>query len=132
MTVFVLFIFVLLDYLWLHFAVGLLPIQKGHFLSRQSSALTTPIWWASTLAWLIMPLGIIFFVFPRVSIRRPLLSALSWGFLYGVILFAIYDLARYSAGLEWPTQFIIVDIFWGGVLCGLVTCCVFLLDSWFG
>ena len=61
-----------------------------------------------------MPGGIIFYALPRVVPAKPVITALGWGFLYGVTVYPVYDLTNRATLWEWPIRLAIVDIGWGG------------------
>jgi uncharacterized membrane protein len=104
--------------------------ELGSLARRQGDALN-PIWWAVMAVYLILPLGIIWFVLPRVSDTSPLLSAALWGLVFGVITYGIYDLTNYATLDKWSLRYVVVDIAWGGTICGLATITVSTLDRWF-
>lgn len=73
--------------------------------------------------YLLIPLGIVLFVLPRVSPACPAVSGFLWGGLYGITLYGVYDIANLSALEKWPVKMALVDSAWGGVICSIVTCC---------
>ncbi|MHC4626950.1 MAG: DUF2177 family protein, partial [Planctomycetota bacterium] len=58
-------------------------------------------------------------------------SALFWGFIYGIVLYGVYDMTNYSLVSKWSLRMSIVDILWGGVINAVVTCAAAFLDRWF-
>ena len=52
---------------------------------------------------------------------------MGWGFLYGITVYAVYDLTNRATLREWPARLAAVDIAWGGVLCAVVTAVAVLL-----
>jgi len=99
-------------------------------LARRVGDSLTPVYWAASAVYLVIPLGIVLFALPRVSPQNVMSSALFWGFLYGVTLYAVYDLTNYSLIKDWPLKLSFADIAWGGVLCALMTYVAALLDGW--
>jgi uncharacterized membrane protein len=119
-----------LDYLWLGLlASGLYKRQLGSFL-RLSGGGLDPVVWAALVVYLAIPLGVVLFALPRVSAANPVGSALFWGAIYGLILYAVYDMTNYSLVRDWPLSLSLIDIGWGGVLNALATLAAALLDRW--
>jgi uncharacterized membrane protein len=120
----------ILDYLWLGVvASGLYKRELGSFLRMSGDALD-PIFWAALVVYLAIPLGVVAFALPRVSEDNLLWSSLFWGALYGLVLYAVYDMTNYSLVKNWPLNLSLVDICWGGVLNAAATCAAALLNRW--
>lgn len=110
-------IFLLIDLTWLGFVMAKFYNTQLGDLARRSGESLAPHWPSALLVYLAIPAGIVLFVLPRVTGH---LDALMFGALFGLILYATYDLTNYSTLANWPIQLVIVDIVWGAVLCGLV------------
>ena len=124
-------VFVAMDAIWL----GVLTkefykTEFGALARRQGDALN-PIWWAVLVVYLMLPLGVIWFVLPRVSGANPLLSAAMWGFVFGVFTYGIYDLTNYATLDNYSLRLVVVDMLWGGTICGVATIAASALDRWF-
>lgn len=112
-------IVVAIDFLWLGVIMaGFYKSELGPLARRVGDSLA-PVKWAAVAVWLLIPLGIILFALPRISASDPYLTGVGWGFLYGIILYAVYDLTNYALLDRWSLKMTVVDILWGGVLCGL-------------
>jgi len=119
-----------LDYLWLGvFASELYKKELGPFL-RMSGASLQPIPWAAVMVYLAIPAGLVLFVLPRVSPEQMTGSALLWGALYGIVVYAVYDMTNYSLVRDWPLRVSLIDIGWGGVLNALGALAAAWLDRW--
>src|SRR5690349_21898550 len=94
-------LFMALDAVWL--GVVMSEFYKGELgsLARRQGDALTPIWWAVVAVYMILPLGILWFVLPRVSDASATLSAALWGIAYGVITYGIYDLTNYATLDNW-------------------------------
>jgi uncharacterized membrane protein len=119
-----------LDAVWL--GVLMTEFYKGELgsLARRSGDALSPIWWAAAGVYIILPLGIIWFVLPRVSDASPLMSAALWGIAFGVITYGVYDLTNYATLDKWSLRYVVVDIAWGGTICGIATLASSTLDRW--
>jgi len=126
----VLVIFLAIDLTWL--GVLMAKFYKAELgpLARRSGEAMAPVWWAAFLVYILIPLGIMLFVVPRVSPENLAASALGWGFLYGVILYGVYDLTNYSLIDRWPWRMTLVDMAWGGFICAVTSYVAVILDRW--
>lgn len=82
-------------------------------------------YWAAGIVYLFLSLGINLFVIAKVD---SISSALVWGFLFGICVYGIYDFTNMSTLKDWPLTLSIVDVFWGGFICGLTTLAVYLVS----
>ena len=123
-------IFLLIDLTWLgKIMVNFYKSEIGT-LARLKGDSLAPVLWAAAVVYLLIPLGIVLFAVPRVDAQNIFVSSLFWGFVYGVTLYGVYDLTNYSLLDKYPLRLTIVDIAWGGVLCGAVTCVAAVIDRW--
>jgi uncharacterized membrane protein len=124
------FVFLILDYIWLgRIMAGFYKEQLGT-LARWSGETLTPHIPSAVVVYLLIPLGIVLFALPRVADEQLLCSALMWGFVYGIILYGVYDMTNYSVLAQWPPKLAFVDILWGGVVNSLATLAAAYADKW--
>ena len=114
-------IFLLLDYLWLGRLMQWFYVRELGDLARLEGETIKPRLLAAAGVYLALPGGIVLFALPRVDPANPVWSALGWGFVYGVTVYAVYDLTNRATLRHWPVKMAAVDICWGGVLCASVT-----------
>ena len=113
--------YVLIDFIWLGVIMsGFYKSQLG-LLARRVGESLAPIWWAAIIVYLIVPIGIIIFVLPKVAGTGSIWPVILWGFLFGVITYGVYDLTNYAILKDWPVKFMVVDILWGGVVCAIIS-----------
>ena len=123
--------FVALDAIWLGILMpGFYKTEFGSLARRQGDALT-PILWAMLAVYLMLPLGVIWFVLPRLSEANRLSSSALWGFVFGLFTYGIYDLTNYATLNGYSLRLVSVDMLWGGVICGVSTIVAAALDRWF-
>ena len=123
-------VFLVIDLTWLGMVMVNFYKSELGSLARRTGDSLNPVWWAATIVYLVIPLGIVLFALPRVTTENPFGSSLLWGFLYGATLYAVYDFTNYSLLKGWPLRMTLVDIAWGGVLCAIVTYVASLIDRW--
>jgi len=124
-------IFLLLDYLWLGRLMQGFYLRELGELARREGDVIKPRLLAAAGVYFALPGGIVLFALPRVDPLNPLWSALLWGFLYGVTVYAVYDLTNRATLRHWSVRMAAVDICWGGVLCATVTLAAVLIGSYF-
>ena len=125
----VLLIFLAIDLTWLGLLMAKFYKAELGSLARRSGEAMAPVWWAAFLVYILIPLGVVLFVLPRVDPAGPAVSALGWGFIYGVILYGVYDLTNYSLIDRWPWRIIRVES--GTVrVCSVTSYIAVLLDRW--
>lgn len=113
-------ILLVLDFGWLGFFMGgqyhrMIPlIQGSHMVINYYSA---------ALAYLFMIVGLQVFVIPNINPKKLLTSSLKYGFLFGVILYGVYDLTAGSVFKKWDFKLAATDILWGGIVYFL-TCLI--------
>lgn len=124
-------IFLAIDFLWL--GVIMSGFYKGELgpLARITNGALTPVLWAACIVYILIPLGIVLFALPKVSEDHMLSSALFWGFVYGIILYGVYDMTNYSLVNKWPLRMSLVDIMWGGTINAIITYIAAVFDRWF-
>jgi uncharacterized membrane protein len=122
-------VFLLLDYLWLGRLMHGFYLRELGDLARREGEAIKPRLLAAAGVYLALPGGIVLFALPRVDPLNLVWSALGWGFLYGVTVYAVYDLTNRATLRHWPLRMAAVDISWGGVLCATVTLAAAFVDG---
>jgi uncharacterized membrane protein len=117
-----------IDFLWLGVLMPNFYKTELGPLARTVDGALTPVRWAAIMVYLLIPLGIVLFALPHVSTDEMMSTALLWGFLYGIVLYGVYDMTNYSLVKGWPLRMAVVDIVWGGVLCAAGTVIAAILD----
>jgi len=124
-------IFLAIDYIWLGVVMSKFYKNELGVLARVSNGSLTPVFWAAAIVYVLIPLGAVLFALPRVSQENPISTALLWGFIYGIVLYGVYDMTNYALVNKWSLKMSIVDILWGGAINSVVTCIAALFSRWF-
>lgn len=107
-----------MDALWLG------VIGREFYRSRLGGLLLDqPLWLAAILFYLLHALGTVVFALPGAS---SLLLAAGRGFLYGVCVYAAYDLTNQATLRGWPLSVTLVDLAWGGIVTAAACCLAWL------
>ena len=111
-------VFVAVDFLWLGMiANGFYRKGLGSMLRMQGDDLA-PRLLPAGLLYVMIVAGLIVFALPRVR-GGSAIEATAWCALYGVIAYSVYDLTNYATLEGFPLRVAVIDILWGGVVCGL-------------
>ena len=63
-----------------------------------------------------MLLGLYIFVLPNLNKKHKWYSSFKYGFLFGIILYGVYDFTIATVLKDWDIFLSFVDILWGGFL----------------
>jgi uncharacterized membrane protein len=121
-------IFMILDYVWLaHIAKSFYLRELASHITLQGGSLVTytP---AIPLVYLVGILGIVLFVLPKVT---NLSSALLWGTVFGLLMYAFYDFTNLATLKDYSWEVTLVDILWGGFAMSIVTANMWWIQSLF-
>jgi len=83
-------------------------------------------WWAGSLAYFVLSLGLTFFVLPAA---RDLWEAMLYGAAYGLVVYGVYNFSnamlfkKYSESLVWA------DLVWGILTNALIAGILFVFSS---
>lgn len=113
-------ILLVLDFGWLGFFMGgqyhrMIPLIQGSKMIIN--------YYYAVLAYILMIIGLQVFVIPNINPKKLLSSSLKYGFLFGIILYGVYDFTAGAVLKKWDFQLAIADILWGGIVYFL-TCLI--------
>ena len=101
-----------LDVLWITLFMG--PRYKVMIKNIQGSELKTNILYAF-LAYTLMVIGLNHFVLPNINVKNVKMSdCLSYGFLFGLVVYGVYDFTIGAVLKKWDMMLAVMDILWGG------------------
>ena len=72
------------------------------------------------ITYILIPLGLLIFVYPKIDNNNWLQSCIIYGFLWGFISYGIFDFTNLSLISKYPIDLAIIDTIWGGILCATV------------
>lgn len=71
------------------------------------------------LCYILIPLGIFLFVLPKIDKKQWIKSCILWGFLYGIIVYGIFDFTNLVLFEDYTLKLSIIDTIWGGILTAI-------------
>ncbi len=114
-------ILLILDFLW----IGL--FMKNRYQNEikqiQGTQMSVNIAYA-VVSYVLMAVGLVLFVLPNIRSEHRLLDSFKYGFLFGIVVYGIYDFTAVAVISKWNMTTAILDVLWGGT--------VFFLASYIG
>jgi len=101
----------LLDFGWLSLYMN--KKYSEMILNIQGSKLVPRLEYA-VMAYILMSLGLVIFVLPNINKNNVLQDSLKYAFLFGVILYGVYDFTAAAVFSKWDMKLAVIDILWGG------------------
>ena len=83
------------------------------------------------LSYVLMIIGLNFFVIPNINKDNLFNDSLKYGFLFGIVLFGVYDFTVGAVLKNWNLKLAILDILWGGTVYFLATFLTFKILDYF-
>lgn len=72
------------------------------------------------ITYILIPIGLILFVYPKIDSNNWWQTSLMYGFLFGFISYGIFDFTNLALISKYPLDLAIIDSIWGGILCAIV------------
>lgn len=73
------------------------------------------------LCFFVLAFGYTYFILPRIRDEAIVQDSLKYGAIFGLVVYAVYDLTNLSTFSKYTIGTAIIDILWGGVLGFVVT-----------
>lgn len=105
----------IIDLIWIRFYM-----QKQYeiMIPRiQGTSLSVNLKYA-LLSYICLVFSLNYFVLPNIK-QNSLKEIISYGFVFGIILYGVYDFTAAAVLKEWDEITMFIDVFWGGVLFAL-------------
>ncbi len=116
-----LFIFLLMDAVWLGF------IAKELY-QKELGALLGPVRWGPALLFYLLYLsGVLYFAILPALEKNSYFQALINGAFFGLIAYATYDLTNLATLKDWPLKIVIYDLLWGLFITAITSTSTFFI-----
>jgi len=73
------------------------------------------------LCFFVLAFGYTYFVLPKIRDEAIVLDSLKYGAIFGLVVYAVYDLTNLSTFGKYATSTAIIDMIWGGILGFIVS-----------
>ena len=111
---------IVLDLIWMGLIIGKYYKREVGTLMRLKPDGNLDIQWPAAIGvYVCIAAGILFFVLPKISDDQSPWAVLPWGFLFGLVLYGVYEFTNYALLKDWTLGITLVDWAWGGVLCAV-------------
>lgn len=101
-----------LDILWI--SLFMKKKYNSQIYTIQNKPLKTKSLLFPIIAYIFMLVGLNLFVIPNISDDNILLDSLKYGFIFGLVLYGVYDFTNLSIFEDWNLSLSIIDVLWGG------------------
>jgi uncharacterized membrane protein len=101
-----------LDILWI--SLFMKKKYNSQIYTIQNKPLKTKSLLFPIIAYIFMLVGLNLFVIPNISDDNILLDSLKYGFIFGMVLYGVYDFTNLSIFEDWNFSLSIIDVLWGG------------------
>lgn len=101
-----------LDILWI--SLFMKKKYNSQIYTIQNKPLKTKSLLFPIIAYILMLVGLNLFVIPNISDDNILLDSLKYGFVFGLVLYGVYDFTNLSIFEDWNLSLSIIDVLWGG------------------
>ena len=106
--------FLICDLLWLGF------VARDFYRSQYGPLMADPIQMLPAIAFYVLfVLGVVIFVVAPALATGRIFDAVLYGFLFGLIAYATYDLTSLAIIKDFPVRAALVDMIWGGVVTAI-------------
>ena len=110
-TFFAALIFLIIDIIWLSFAVkSFYRPNIGHLL------LDKPVMWAAALFYIVYVFGLAVVIIEPSIYSDETMKFLFRAFIFGLVAYGTYNLTNMATVKGWSYIVVFVDMFWGGFL----------------
>lgn len=114
------FSIVALDYLWLGFVMKSKYLEALAPYGRVVNGSLNMNLTGAIFSYVFLGLGLVLFVI-LPNVESSLLKTVVTAFIFGVIVYGVYDFTNLATLKDWKISISILDILWGGVVCALAT-----------
>lgn len=81
------------------------------------------------MSYALMIIGLNVFVIPNINRDNLMMDSLKYGFLFGIVLYGVYDFTIGAVLKGWNFKLALIDVLWGGIVYFLASYLTFkILD----
>ena len=81
------------------------------------------------MSYTLMIIGLNVFVIPNINKDNLMMDSLKYGFLFGIVLYGVYDFTIGAVLQGWNFKLALIDVLWGGIVYFLASYLTFkILD----
>ncbi len=111
----------ILDYVWLGLIMNKFYTENLSVIARIQDGKIQPVYWAAAVVYVLLAVGVVYFVLPKVEPGSSYLNIFLAGALMGLIIYGVYDMTNYATLKDFPVNLAFADMAWGATVTGLAT-----------
>ena len=104
-------VLLILDIIWISLYMGK---QYQKQINNIQNNVLTPKYTYAMFAYFLMIIGLIQFVIPNIKKENRLCDSFKYGFVFGLIVYGIYDFTCATIFKDWNIKLAFIDVIWGG------------------
>lgn len=112
---------IILDYVWLGLIMNKFYTENLSVIARIQDGKILPVYWAAAIVYVLLAVGIVYFVLPKLGSDTGFLNVFLTGALMGLIIYGVYDMTNYATLKDFPVNLAFADMAWGATVTGLST-----------
>ena len=113
-------IFFVGDIVWLYFVMNRFFVpQIKHLMSSSGHGININ-YFSALLAYVCVSTALTIFVVLPLR-QESLIKTFLYGAFLGLCLYGVYEFTNYATLRHWPLSFLIADLSWGALWCGVVS-----------
>lgn len=120
---------IVFDVIWLNIFMG--DRYNKMIPNIQNSPMVVK-YWSAGCAYLLMVVGLLFFVLPNITERTSILVDMLYGGLFGLVVYGVYDFTAGAVFKNWDFELALCDIAWGVFVYALSALFYKLSLQWYG
>ena len=113
--------FIVIDYIWLNFIAKKFYTEQMSEVGRISNGEFQPVIWAAVVVYILLSLGVVYFVLPQIGADHSLFATFLFGAFLGLIVYGVYDMTNLATLKSWPLVLVAADMAWGAFVTGIVS-----------
>ncbi|MCC2679828.1 MAG: hypothetical protein K0R29_2404, partial [Pseudobdellovibrio sp.] len=113
--------FVVADTIWIGFVMKNFYTQQMINFGRIFEGKFEPLLWAALIVYLVLSIGVVDFVLPKLAADSNLLSSFLTGALLGLVVYGTYDFTNLATVKDYSLTLTFVDVGWGMFVTGLAS-----------
>jgi uncharacterized membrane protein len=110
----IIIVLLILDLVWIKLVVGNMWKKNVETVQKSDMKLNTLF---ASLSYIAIVFGLVYFVQRHITTENYVRESLINGFLFGVVLYAVFNFTNLALFKEYDIKTGVVDTLWGGVLC---------------
>ncbi len=111
---------IFMDAIWIGFIAKKFYLSELANIGRIQNGGFSVVWWAAVVVYVCLGIGIAFFVNARLGLDGTVLDAFLIGGLFGLVCYGTYDMTNHATLKDFGAKMALVDMCWGGFMCGTV------------